>query len=868
MKKMTTDQLRTAFVDYFSANDHVVVPSSSLVPAGDPTLLFTNAGMVPFKQVFLGHEPKAYDQAVSVQCCVRAGGKHNDLDNVGYTARHHTFFEMLGNFSFGSYFKKQAIAYAWDFLTEVLQIPKERLWVTVYHEDDEATAIWLDDIGVDPERFSKLGMADNFWSMGDTGPCGPCSEIFYDHGDSVPGGPPGSDGAEEDRFIEIWNMVFMQYNRQVNGELLPLPSTAVDTGMGLERIAAVMQGVHSNYEIDSFAQLIAAIKDLPGVSETNKTSALQVIADHLRATGFLIMDGVLPSNEGRGYVLRRIMRRAIRHGHELGLKQPFLCQLVPDLIKVMGDAYPELAKKQNYIERIILKEEQQFILTLEQGMQLLEKQLAQLTSKSIPGEVVFKLYDTYGFPPDLTADIARENQFEIDLAGFEICMDKQRQQSKSSSTFEGNYDQQLIDFPKTEFTGHGSLIETAEVIGVVHQQQEVNQVDEGQSAVVILDKTPFYAESGGQIGDKGVLRLDAALFEVQDTQKQGEVILHHGRVAKGVMSVGDKVTAEVSNDRDKVMANHTATHLLHAALRQCLGEHIAQKGSLVDADRLRFDFSHDGALTPEQLLTIENLVNQKIRDNLPCVTDVMSIDDARSRGAMALFDEKYGETVRVLTIGDFSIELCGGTHVNHGGDIGLFKIISQSGIAAGVRRIEAITAGAAMRWLTEKQLLVDQVCQSLKTEQPNLLTKLSDVLLAQDQLTKQVASLQVDLVKADAGSADDWQTVSDVKFMVKQLDSIDIKTLRSVMDVLKSKTDQAVIVLASVSQGKAHVLVSVGGQCSQKLHAGELVAYLSSQLDGKGGGRRELAQGGGANVTNLAKVLVGVSAWIEKQLLT
>ena len=696
-------ELRQAFLDYYKANDHEVVASASLVPSDDPTLLFVNAGMVPFKEVFLGNEKRPYVRATSSQCCVRAGGKHNDLENVGYTARHHTFFEMLGNFSFGDYFKREAIGYAWDFLTNILQLPPEKLWVTVFDEDDETADIWLNEIKVDANKFSRIGASDNFWSMGDTGPCGPCSEIFYDHGPDIPGGPPGTAEEDGDRYVEIWNLVFMQYDRDAEGTLQPLPKPSVDTGMGLERLAAVMQGVHTNYDIDLFQQLIKAAAKITATTDLANNS-LRVIADHIRSCSFLIVDGVLPSNEGRGYVLRRIIRRAVRHGYQLGVNQLFFYKLVATLAAEMGDAYPELLRNQAHVERILKLEEERFAETLEQGMRILEDDLATMQGTVIAGETVFKLYDTYGFPMDLTADIARERGLGIDHDGFEKAMNAQRSRARAASQFGSDYSGNLQVEGETTFTGYEQLADQSRVLGLFHEGEAVERLETGQSGIVVLEQTPLYAESGGQVGDHGRLETTSARFEVQDTQKQGTVITHIGNVTEGVLAVGDSANVYVDFERRQAtILNHSGTHLLHAALRQVLGEHVQQKGSLVDPERLRFDFAHYEPVTSEQLAEIEALVNSQIRRNAMAETRVMSMDAAVESGAMALFGEKYGDEVRVLSIGDFSVELCGGTHVKHAGDIGLLKITSETGIASGVRRIEAVTGATALQWVAANE---------------------------------------------------------------------------------------------------------------------------------------------------------------------
>ncbi len=744
--------LRRRFLDFFAARGHEVVRSAPLVPANDPTLLFTNAGMVQFKETFLGQESRPYRRATSVQRCVRAGGKHNDLENVGYTARHHTFFEMLGNFSFGDYFKREAIAYAWEFLTGELGIDAARLWVTVYEEDDEAAAIWLDEVGVDPARFSRIGASDNFWSMGETGPCGPCTEIFYDHGPDVAGGPPGSPEADGDRYVEIWNLVFMQYNRDAEGRLSALPRPSVDTGMGLERLAAVMQGVHSNYDIDLFRSLIEATARVTGQQDLSLPS-LRVIADHIRSTAFLIVDGVIPSNEGRGYVLRRIIRRAIRHGYRLGVKEPFFHRLVQPLADEMGEAYPELPAALGQVVRIIRQEEERFAETLEQGMQILEQAIAGLTDETIPGETVFQLYDTYGFPVDLTADIARERGLRVDLDGFEQSMAAQRERARAAGQFGVDYGAGLEPAGESAFTGYERLADEARVTALFRDGQSVEALEPGAEGVVVLERTPFYAESGGQVGDTGRLSADGVEFRVHDCRKQASGgILHIGRLERGRIAVGDRLAAHVDEARRQAIAvHHSATHLLHAALRRVLGEHVAQKGSLVDAERLRFDFSHYGAMAPDEIAAVEALVNEQIRRNLPVETAVMSFDEARERGAMALFGEKYGDEVRVLDMGDFSSELCGGTHVRRTGDIGLFKIVSESGVAAGVRRIEAVAGAVALDWVNDGERQLAALAGLLKGGRGEVLSRVEQLLQRQRQLEKSIEALKGRLASS-AGS--------------------------------------------------------------------------------------------------------------------
>lgn len=859
---MNSNELRQAFLDFFQQHGHTVVSSSSLVPAEDPTLLFTNAGMVQFKDTFLGKEPRTYTRATTSQRCVRAGGKHNDLENVGYTARHHTFFEMLGNFSFGDYFKREAIKFAWTFLTGILKLPPEKLWITVFEEDDEAADIWLNEIKVSPTRFSRCGEKDNFWAMGDTGPCGPCSEIFYDHGSEIPGGPPGSPDADGDRYIEIWNLVFMQFNRSLDGKLTPLPKPSVDTGMGLERIAAVLQGVHNNYDIDLFRHLIQAVAALVKNPAKNPTS-LRVIADHIRSASFLIADGVMPSNEGRGYVLRRIIRRAIRHGHKLGLQEPFFYQLVAPLAAEMGFAYPELTKAKPVIEKVLLREEEQFAQTLDQGMKLLEQTLRGLTGNTIPGDVIFRLYDTYGFPPDLTGDIARERDLNLDYVGFEAAMKKQREQSQAASQFTFAEENELTLSGVTEFTGYDRLNDQATVTGLIQQGVMVEELTAGSEGAVILDRTPFYAESGGQVGDKGQLFFEEGLFLVQDTQKKGAVFLHQGKLQTGALKVGIKVSAEVDASRHAIMLNHSATHLLHAALRRLLGEHVVQKGSLVEADRLRFDFSHFTALTPEQIKAVERLVNQQIRANLSCHIDFMSPEEAKKTGAMALFDEKYGDEVRVLNMGEFSIELCGGTHVSHTGQIGLFKILQETGIASGVRRIEAITGEKALDWLDRQEENIQTTAELLKTSSEEVPTKLQQLLAQNRLLEKEVSVLKQEVIKSNLEQIfSTTQIVDGLQVLVLKTPLNEMESLRYLVEQYKQKyKENSLIFLATEVDNKIHLMV--GSTCLIK--AGELIGFVAEQLGGKGGGRADFAQGGAVarNVLALDNALASVIPWVR-----
>lgn len=875
---MKSAEIRDAFLKYFESKGHTIVASSSLVPGNDPTLLFTNAGMNQFKDVFLGGDVRSYKRAVSSQKCVRAGGKHNDLENVGYTARHHTFFEMLGNFSFGDYFKHDAIRFAWEFLTskDWLKIPAEKLWVTVYATDDEAYEIWNKEVGVPAERIIRIGdnkgapyASDNFWAMGDTGPCGPCTEIFYDHGADIWGGPPGSPEEDGDRYIEIWNNVFMQFNRTADGVLHPLPAPSVDTGMGLERISAVMQHVHSNYEIDLFQHLLKAAAEVTGTSDMENKS-LRVIADHIRSCSFLIGDGVLPSNEGRGYVLRRIIRRAIRHGNQLGQKQPFFHKLVKALAEVMGGAYPELHKQQSHIERVLLQEEEQFEKTLDKGIAVLEDALGKLSGKEIPGKVVFTLYDTYGFPIDLTNDIARERGLTIDHAGYEVAMAEQRARARAAGTFKVDYNAVGIDLPVSEFLGYGSLAEQGKIVALVKDGKKVDRLVEGDDGVVVLDRTPFYAESGGQAGDCGYIELGGNRVEVRDCQKQGASCLHIVRVLQGAVSVGDSVTAKVdSNVRQATALNHSATHLMHAALRKVLGEHVTQKGSLVDSERLRFDFSHFEAVTADQLKAIENLVNDQVRSNSLVATELCDMNTAKAKGAMALFGEKYGDTVRVLTMGDgFSVELCGGTHVSRTGDIGLFRIVSESGVAAGIRRIEAITGAKALELFDQVELLVDAAGRTLKTNRDSLLEKLESLVAQNRKLEKELAALKTKL--ATSGSVDvlsQAQDINGIKVLALNLEGADAKSLRDTADQFKNKLGSSVVLLAAVEDdNKVSLVAGVTQDITSKVKAGDLMRHVAEQLGGKGGGRPDMAQGGGTEVAKLDGALSSVVPWVKGQL--
>jgi alanyl-tRNA synthetase len=865
---ITTSQLRERFLAFFRERGHTIVPSSPLVPGNDPTLLFTNAGMVQFKDTFLGRDPRPYLRAASSQRCVRAGGKHNDLENVGYTARHHTFFEMLGNFSFGEYFKREAIQYAWEFLVKDLRLSPERLWVTVYEEDREAEKIWLSEIGVDPKRFSRIGARDNFWAMGDTGPCGPCSEIFYDHGPKIAGGPPGSPEADGDRYVEIWNLVFMQFDRGADGKLTPLPKPSVDTGMGLERIAAVMQGVHSNYDIDLFRKLIKAAAEATA-SQDLKSPSLRVIADHIRACGFLITDGVLPGNEGRGYVLRRILRRAIRHGYKLGQSQPFFHRLVAPLVAEMGEAYPELKAAQAHVEKVIRQEEERFAETLDKGMRILEEAVAKLSGKVIPGDVVFKLYDTYGFPVDLTADIARERGLELDLPGFEQAMEGQREQARAASKFEGDYGQGLQLEVHTEFTGYDRLSDEGRVAAILKDGRHVETLNAGDSGMVVLDRTPFYAESGGQVGDTGHLRGEGVDFEVRDTQSVGGAIAHVGTVKSGSIEVGDTLKAEVESSlRRATMRNHSATHLLHAALRQVLGSHVTQKGSLVEPGRLRFDFSHYEAVKPEQLAEIEALVNRQVLGNIPGEVTLTTYDQAIAAGAMALFGEKYGEQVRMLRFGDFSTELCGGTHVARTGDIGLFKIVSESGIASGVRRIEAVSGEGALAYVADTEQKLRSVAERVKAGRDDVDDKVAQLAERVRQLEKQLAQLQSKAAAQAGGElAAQAQDLGGVKLLAARLDGADGKSLRETLDQLKNKLGSAVVVLGAASgDGKVSLIAGVTADQTQRVKAGELVNFVAQQVGGKGGGRPDMAQAGGTQPENLDAALASVRGWVDGKL--
>jgi alanyl-tRNA synthetase len=865
---MKTGEIREAFLAYFEQQGHTRVASSSLVPADDPTLLFTNAGMNQFKDTFLGTDPRPYVRATSSQRCVRAGGKHNDLENVGYTARHHTFFEMLGNFSFGDYFKREAIQFGWAFLTEVLGLPPEKLWVTVHVSDDEAADIWVNEIGVSPERLSRLD-EDNFWQMGDTGPCGPCSELFYDHGPDVPGGPPGSKDDDLDRYIEVWNLVFMQYNRDQSGELHPLPKPSVDTGMGLERIAAVMQGVHSNYEIDLFQALIKAAAKILAVSDLENNS-LKVIADHIRSCAFLVADGVTPGNEGRGYVLRRIIRRAIRHGNKLGASTPFFHKLVSTLAQQMGDAYPELVKRQAQVEKALLAEEEQFAKTLDNGMQILDEALAGLEGGEIPGELVFKLYDTYGFPTDLTNDIARERGLTLDMAGYDVAMAAQRSRSQESGSFKVDYSSVLTLGGSTSFTGYESVTGQGTVTAILLDGEQVESLAADAVGIVVLDSTPFYGESGGQVGDCGYLEAGGARLEVTDTTKASGHHLHHVKVLEGAIKVGDVVEAMVdAGVRQRTRLNHSATHLLHAALRKVLGDHVAQKGSLVDSERLRFDFSNPQAVTAQQLKEIEGLVNGQIRANTEVATRLMAMDEAIAAGAMALFGEKYGDEVRVLSMGenDFSVELCGGTHASRTGDIGLLRIVAESGVASGVRRIEGLTGSMALAAIDRHEKQLAAVCDVVKGSSENVVDKVAALRGENRELEKEIARLKQKLAtSAGADLTAGAVEVAGVKVLAVNVEGADAKSLRDTLDQCKNKLGSAVILLSAVTDDKVALAAGVTSDLTSRVKAGDLVRDVAARLGGKGGGRPDMAQGGGTDIAALPGVLSTVPDWVAAAL--
>jgi len=863
---LSTADLRNKFIDYFKSHGHQAVASSSLVPADDPTLLFTNAGMNQFKDCFLGAEKRSYTRAVSSQRCVRAGGKHNDLENVGYTARHHTFFEMLGNFSFGDYFKKEAIEFAWNFLTKEIGLPKEKLLVTVYSEDDEAFDIWEKHIGVPKEKIIRISTSDNFWSMGDTGPCGPCSEIFYDHGAHIWGGPPGTPEEDGDRFIEIWNLVFMQFNKQADGTMEPLPKPSIDTGMGLERISAILQNVHSNYEIDLFQNLIKSAASIVG-SEDLENKSLRVIADHIRSCSFLICDGVMPSNEGRGYVLRRIIRRAVRHGYQLGANDIFFYKLVASLAKEMGEAYPELVDQLPVIEKVLRVEEEQFSKTLARGMAILNDTLETLEGDTVPGDIVFKLYDTYGFPTDLTNDVAREHDLKIDEEGFEAAMQAQRARAQQASNFGADYNRKLAIDHTTSFTGYTDVEGQANVVELIADNAFVEKLEDGQEGVVVLDSTPFYAESGGQAGDKGVLRVANGEFIVTDTQKMGNAFAHKG-IAKGSVSKGDTATAAIdAANREAIKKNHSATHLLHAALREILGEHVTQKGSLVEAPRMRFDFSHFEAVTAEQLAEIERRVNQEIRANHTLATELMDLDEAKASGAMALFGEKYDEKVRVVTMGPFSVELCGGTHVTRTGDIGLFKITSEAGIASGVRRIEAVTGEHALEVVQTQQATLSSLSALLKTDSQNVLERVVSLQNQTKELEKALNSAKQKLASQQgADMLSNAVEINGVKVLIANLEGVEAKSLRSMMDDIKNRIGEGIVVLGVANDAKVNLIAGVTKNLTSKVKAGELVNFVASQVGGKGGGRPDMAQAGGDQPENLGQALDSVNAWLQDKL--
>jgi alanyl-tRNA synthetase len=854
----TTAQIRQSFLDFFASKQHQAVASASLVPGNDPTLLFTNAGMVPFKDVFLGAEQRPYTRATSSQRCVRAGGKHNDLENVGYTARHHTFFEMLGNFSFGDYFKIEAIKFAWEYLTEVIKLPKEKLWITVFEEDQEAADIWLKDIGVSPDRLSFIGAKDNFWSMGDTGPCGPCSEIFYDHGEEILGGPPGTPEEDGDRYIEIWNLVFMQFNRHADGTMEPLPKPSVDTGMGLERISAILQNVHSNYEIDIFQALIKTAAKLTGATDLENKS-LRVIADHIRSCAFMIVDGVLPSNEGRGYVLRRIIRRAVRHGNQLGAKDSFFYKMVVTLIEQMGEAYPELAQQQQTVEKLLHIEEEQFAKTLDRGLAILEEGIKGFEGKVIPGDFAFKLYDTYGFPVDLTADVARDRDFTVDTEGFDKAMLEQRTRAKEAGTFGADYNIQLVSHQRTLFDGYTRDGFSATVIELFKGAESVNELLEGDEGIVVLDHTPFYAESGGQVGDTG--SIDE--FYVTDTVKLGNAIAHKG-TAKSAITINAKVKAQIDvANRSGIIKNHSATHLLHSSLREVLGDHVAQKGSLCGPDRLRFDFSHFEGVTINELRQVEEIVNGHIRKNVARDTALMQIDEAKEKGAMALFGEKYDDEVRVVTMGEFSVELCGGVHVDRTGDIGLFKIVSEGGIAAGIRRIEAVTGAGAMGYLQNVMTQVDKVSVLVKGDVNTMADKVKLMSDRSRSLEKEIEQLKAKMAsQSGADIASKVVEVNGVKLLVQQLDDADPKSLRTMVDDLKNKIGSVIIVLAAVNGPKVSLVAGVTKDLIGKVKAGDLVNMVAQQVGGKGGGRPDMAMAGGSDAAAVPAALQSVNGWI------
>ena len=864
---MKSNELRRTFLDYFRERGHEVVPSSPLVPGNDPTLLFTNSGMVQFKDVFLGAERRAYSRATTAQRCVRAGGKHNDLENVGYTARHHTFFEMLGNFSFGDYFKRDAIRYCWELLTGVLGLPPEKLWVTVYESDDEAARIWFDDVGIDPARFTRCGEKDNFWAMGDTGPCGPCSEVFYDHGPEVPGGPPGSPDEDGDRYVELWNLVFMQFNRDASGAMEPLPKPSVDTGMGLERAAAVLQGVHGNYETDLFRTLIDAAAEITGAGDPEDKS-LRVVADHVRSCAFLVTDGVVPSNEGRGYVLRRIVRRAIRHGHRLGMRDPFFWRMVAALDAEMGDAYPELRRRRERVERVLRQEEEQFARTLDQGMRVLEDAIDGLEGGVIPGETVFRLYDTYGFPVDLTADVARERSLGVDLEEFERAMEGQRARARASSRFKADGEAAIDVGGASTFTGYDRLDGKAAIVALLRDGREVERLDPEEEGWVVLDETPFYAESGGQVGDRGRLVAGGIGFEITDTQRHGDAIVHVGVVTGGALSVAAVVEAHVDAEARRATArNHSATHLLHAALRAVLGEHVQQKGSLVAPDRLRFDFSHYEPVTREEIRRIESLVSSWILGNDEACTEIMPLDEAKRSGAIALFGERYDDPVRVLSFGGYSVELCGGTHVSRAGDVGLFKIVSEGGIAAGVRRIVALTGEEALAWVHSMEDRIGRIAGSMKADAETVADRVEAMLVRNRALERDLERLKA---RVAASRGDDLAAqavdVDGLKVLAAKIDGADPKALRETVDRLKSRLGSAAVVLATVKAEKVALVAGVTNDYTDRIEAGMLANHVARQVGGRGGGRPELAQAGGNDPSRVDQAIRSVAGWVREQL--
>lgn len=864
---MKSSEIRECFLKFFEKHNHEIVTSSSLVPANDPTLLFTNAGMVQFKEVFLGGESRSCNRATSSQRCVRAGGKHNDLENVGYTARHHTFFEMLGNFSFGDYFKKDAIAFAWEFLTEILKLPPSRLWVTVHESDDEAENIWINEIGIDPSRLSRLD-EDNFWQMGDTGPCGPCTEIFWDHGPDVPGGPPGSENDDLDRYIEIWNLVFMQYEKSADGKMNPLPKPSIDTGMGLERISAVMQGVHSNYEIDIFKDLINATAKITGYKDKNNDS-LKVISDHIRSCSFLILDGVTPSNEGRGYVLRRIIRRALRHGNKLGIKEEFFYKLVPVLRELMGDAYPDLIAHQDKICKVLKQEEIQFSKTLDKGMAIFQNYLAGTTNSVIPGDLIFKLYDTYGFPVDLTNDIARENGLEIDMEGYNRCMQEQIARGRSASQFSVDYSEQVNLPGKTEFIGYDHSDTNATVLGIYAENNAVDEIKEGDQVGIILDKTVFYAESGGQVGDTGIIETETSLFNVVDCKKVGTHFMHFGHLKHGAISRGDKVKVEIDTERrQSITCNHSATHLLHEALRLVLGDHVEQRGSMVDGDRFRFDFSHDTSVSAEEIRKVENIVNMEIMRNKKVVTTSMSMEEAQKKGARALFGEKYGDVVRVVNIGeDFSVELCGGTHVNRSGEIGLVKVALETSVASGIRRIESCSGAKATELCNAQQDQLSAISNVVRGSKGDLPLRIKNLVDENKNLQKEVKVLKQKL--ASTAGNEIMQgiiKIGEISLLTKVIEDSDASSLRTIADQIRSKLDNGVFFLVGLNNSKAALVSGVTGHASDKINASHLMKFVSEQVDGKGGGRPDMAQGIANNTDNLESALDSVVEYLNNKL--